>query len=86
MSPGRTSAAADPSATRTGTATRSASDSAVSSAGSRSRTSVNGSPRRMGAASSDLIAAHAIDTTLETFESLYARALGLPTLTPALAA
>lgn len=43
---------------------------------------------RMGAASSDLIAAHAIDTTLETFESLYARALGLPTLhrTPALAA
>jgi glycosyltransferase involved in cell wall biosynthesis len=43
---------------------------------------------RMGAASSDLIAAHAIDTTLDTFESLYARALGLPTLhrTPALAA
>lgn len=43
---------------------------------------------RMGAASSDLIASHAIDTTLETFESLYARALGLPTLaqTPALAA
>lgn len=43
---------------------------------------------RMGAASSDLIAAHAIDTTLETFESLYARALGVPTLapTPALAA
>ncbi|MEV1121444.1 glycosyltransferase [Actinosynnema sp. NPDC049800] len=43
---------------------------------------------RMGAASGDLIAAHAIDTTLETFESLYARALGLPTptRTPALAA
>jgi glycosyltransferase involved in cell wall biosynthesis len=43
---------------------------------------------RMGAASSDLIAAHAIDTTLETFESLYARALGLPVLVqaPALAA
>ncbi|NUS64053.1 MAG: glycosyltransferase [Saccharothrix sp.] len=43
---------------------------------------------RMGAASSDLIAAHAIDTTLETFEALYARALGLPTVhrTPALAA
>ncbi|MFD0202990.1 MULTISPECIES: glycosyltransferase [Saccharothrix] len=43
---------------------------------------------RMGAASSDLIAAHAIDTTLDTFESLYARALGLPTVrpTPALAA
>lgn len=38
---------------------------------------------RMGAASSDLIAAHAIDTTLETFESLYARALGVPTLAPA---
>ncbi|WP_447003103.1 glycosyltransferase [Saccharothrix isguenensis] len=43
---------------------------------------------RMGAASGDLIAAHAIDTTLDTFESLYARALGLPTVhqTPALAA
>ncbi|MFJ6677016.1 glycosyltransferase [Actinosynnema sp. NPDC091369] len=43
---------------------------------------------RMGAASSDMIAAHAIDTTLETFESLYSRALGLPTpsRTPALAA
>jgi glycosyltransferase involved in cell wall biosynthesis len=35
---------------------------------------------RMGAASSEMIAAHAIDTTLETFESLYARALGLPTV------
>ncbi|MFC5059039.1 glycosyltransferase [Saccharothrix xinjiangensis] len=33
---------------------------------------------RLGAASSDLIAAHALDTTLDTFESLYARAMGLP--------
>ncbi|MFD1148902.1 glycosyltransferase [Saccharothrix hoggarensis] len=43
---------------------------------------------RMGAASSELIAAHAIDTTLDTFESLYARALGLPVvrMAPALAA
>ncbi|WP_461125393.1 glycosyltransferase [Saccharothrix stipae] len=43
---------------------------------------------RMGAASSEMIAAHAIDTTLETFESLYSRALGLPTAdkAPALAA
>ncbi|ONI90285.1 glycosyl transferase family 1 [Saccharothrix sp. ALI-22-I] len=38
---------------------------------------------RMGAASSELIAAHAIDTTLDTFESLYARAIGLPTVRPA---
>ena len=37
---------------------------------------------RMGAASSDMIAAHAIDTTLSTFESLYSRALGLPTALP----
>jgi glycosyltransferase involved in cell wall biosynthesis len=33
---------------------------------------------RMGAASGELIAAHAIGTTLDTFESLYAKALGLP--------
>ncbi|MBY8848702.1 glycosyltransferase family 4 protein [Saccharothrix sp. MB29] len=33
---------------------------------------------RMGAASEELIAAHAVDTTLATFESLYAKALGLP--------
>ncbi|KOX17610.1 glycosyl transferase family 1 [Saccharothrix sp. NRRL B-16348] len=37
---------------------------------------------RMGAASSEMIAAHAIDATLETFESLYARALGLPSVRP----
>ncbi|RKT56332.1 glycosyltransferase [Saccharothrix australiensis] len=33
---------------------------------------------RMGAASSELISAHAIESTLETFEALYARAMGLP--------
>ncbi|GAA3462541.1 glycosyltransferase [Saccharothrix longispora] len=33
---------------------------------------------RMGAASGELIAAHAIGMTLDTFESLYAKALGLP--------
>ncbi|GAA3874464.1 glycosyltransferase family 4 protein [Saccharothrix violaceirubra] len=36
---------------------------------------------RMGAASLDLIATHAIDSTLEKFEALYARAMGLPTPT-----
>ncbi|MEU4741403.1 glycosyltransferase [Actinosynnema sp. NPDC023658] len=43
---------------------------------------------RMGAASSELIAAHAIDSTLETFEALYAQAAGLPATPriPALAA
>ncbi|QFZ22022.1 glycosyltransferase [Saccharothrix syringae] len=38
---------------------------------------------RMGAASGELIAAHAIDTTLDTFESLYAQAMRLPALRPA---
>ena len=33
---------------------------------------------RMGAASSELIASHAIGSTLAVFESLYARAIGLP--------
>ncbi|MEU4807228.1 glycosyltransferase [Actinosynnema sp. NPDC023587] len=33
---------------------------------------------RMGAASLELIGAHAIETTLEKFEALYARATGLP--------
>ncbi|MEU5695987.1 glycosyltransferase [Actinosynnema sp. NPDC020468] len=37
---------------------------------------------RMGAASTELIAAHAIDDTLEKFEALYAQALGLPSLKP----
>ncbi|WP_433262481.1 glycosyltransferase [Actinosynnema sp. CS-041913] len=43
---------------------------------------------RMGAASSELIASHAIESTLETFESLYARAIGLPVVAtrPALVA
>ncbi|MFT7839055.1 glycosyltransferase [Saccharothrix sp. BKS2] len=41
---------------------------------------------RMGAASGELIAAHALDGTLETFERLYARALGVPETRPALAA
>jgi glycosyltransferase involved in cell wall biosynthesis len=43
---------------------------------------------RMGAASSEMITAHAIETTLETFEGLYARAIGLPVVqeTPALVA
>lgn len=42
---------------------------------------------RMGAASSELISAHAIDQTLETFEGLYRKAMGVPTLVrPALVA
>lgn len=42
---------------------------------------------RMGVASSELISAHAIDQTLETFEGLYRRAMGVPTLVrPALVA
>ncbi|MEJ2859233.1 MULTISPECIES: glycosyltransferase [unclassified Saccharothrix] len=42
---------------------------------------------RMGVASSDLISAHAIDQTLETFEGLYRKAMGVPTLVrPALVA
>ncbi|MBP2337752.1 glycosyltransferase involved in cell wall biosynthesis [Saccharothrix coeruleofusca] len=38
---------------------------------------------RMGAASGELIAEHAMATTLETFEGLYERAAGLPLFAPA---
>lgn len=41
---------------------------------------------RMGVASSDLIARHAIGSTLDTFEHLYAQAMGRPLPVPALAA
>ncbi|GLZ28733.1 glucosyltransferase [Lentzea sp. NBRC 105346] len=41
---------------------------------------------RMGAASEDLIARHAIAKTLDTFEELYSMAMGHEPLTPALAA
>jgi hypothetical protein len=37
---------------------------------------------RMGAASSELIAHHAIGDTLDTFERIYAKVLGAPALAP----
>jgi glycosyltransferase involved in cell wall biosynthesis len=40
---------------------------------------------RMGAASSELIAKHAIGGTLDRFEEIYAGLVGLPALTPAVA-